>query len=63
MLTIAEIGRSGERYILSSGFVELADIIDNLAKLTDTKPVTRRIPFRCSPGNCSGNVAANHTVP
>jgi hypothetical protein len=32
MLRIAEIGRSGERYILTSGFAELADIIANLVQ-------------------------------
>lgn len=45
MLRIAERGRSGERYILSSGFAELADIIAKLAALTGAKPPTRRIPF------------------
>jgi len=45
MLRIAEIGRSGERYILSSGFAELADIIANLAVLTGRQPPKRHIPF------------------
>lgn len=45
MLRIAEIGRSGERYILSGGFAELADIILSLARLTDAKPPKRRIPI------------------
>jgi dihydroflavonol-4-reductase len=45
MLRIAEIGRSGERYILSGGFAELADIISNLAALTGAKPPKRQIPF------------------
>jgi dihydroflavonol-4-reductase len=45
MLRIAEIGRSGEQYILSGGFAELADIIANLATLTGAKPPKRRIPF------------------
>jgi dihydroflavonol-4-reductase len=45
MLRIAEIGRSGERYILSGDFVELTDIIANLAALTGAKPPKRRIPF------------------
>ena len=45
MLRIAEIGQSGERYILSGGFSELADIITNLAALTGAKPPKRHIPF------------------
>jgi dihydroflavonol-4-reductase len=45
MLRIAEIGRSGEQYILSGGFAELADTIANLATLTGAKPPKRRIPF------------------
>ncbi len=45
MLRVAEIGWSGERYILSSDFVELADIIANLAALTDAKPPKRHIPY------------------
>ena len=45
MLRIAEIGRSGERYILSGAFVELADIIAKLAASTSTKPPKRHIPF------------------
>jgi dihydroflavonol-4-reductase len=45
MLRIAEIGRSGERYILSGEFAELADIIANLAASTGAKPPKRHIPF------------------
>lgn len=45
MLRIAEIGRSGERYILSGGFVEPADIIASLAASTDAKPPKGHIPF------------------
>jgi dihydroflavonol-4-reductase len=45
MLRIAEIGRSGGRYILSGGFAELADIITNLAALTGAEPPKRHIPF------------------
>jgi dihydroflavonol-4-reductase len=45
MLRIAEAGRSGERYILSGGFFELADIIAHLAALTGVKPPKRHIPF------------------
>ena len=45
MLRVAEIGWSEERYILSSDFVELADIIANLAALTDAKPPKRHIPY------------------
>jgi len=45
MLRITEIGRSGERYILGGSFVELADIIASLARLTGAKPPQRSIPF------------------
>lgn len=45
MLRAAEIGRPGERYILSGEFVELADLIVNLAALTDAKPPRKHIPF------------------
>jgi dihydroflavonol-4-reductase len=45
MIRIAQIGRSGERYILSGGFAELADIVANLAALTGAKPPKMRIPF------------------
>jgi len=45
MLRVAEIGRSGERYILGGSFIELADIIASLARLTGAKPPQRRIPF------------------
>jgi dihydroflavonol-4-reductase len=45
MLRVAEIGWSGERYILSGDFVEVADIIANLAALTDAKPPKRHIPY------------------
>jgi len=45
MLRIAEIGRSGERYILSGRFVELAEIVAGLATLTDQKAPQLRLPF------------------
>jgi dihydroflavonol-4-reductase len=45
MLRIAESGHSGERYILSGDFAELADIIANLAALSGAKPPKRHIPF------------------
>jgi dihydroflavonol-4-reductase len=45
MLRIAESGRSGQRYILSGGFVEFADVLAELASLTSTKPPKWRIPF------------------
>jgi dihydroflavonol-4-reductase len=45
MLRMAEIGRSGERYILSGGFVELGDLFANLAALTAATAPTRSIPF------------------
>jgi dihydroflavonol-4-reductase len=50
MLRIAEIGRSGERYILSGGFAELTDIVSNLAKLTGAKPPKRQIPLAAAVG-------------
>jgi dihydroflavonol-4-reductase len=45
MLRIAEVGRSGERYILSGPFVELGEIITRLAALTGGKPPKVRLPF------------------
>ena len=45
ILRMAEIGRWGERYILSGNFVELGDIFANLASLTGAKPPTRKMPF------------------
>jgi dihydroflavonol-4-reductase len=45
MLRVAEAGRSGERYILSNGFAELADIVANLAALTNAKPPNRHLPY------------------
>jgi len=45
MVRVAEIGRSGERYILSGDFAELADIISKLAALTGARPPKGRIPF------------------
>jgi len=45
MLRMAEIGRSGERYILSGNFVELGDLFANLAALTAATAPTRSIPF------------------
>lgn len=42
---MAEIGRSGERYILSGDFAELSDIIARLAASTCAKPPKRRIRF------------------
>ena len=50
MLRIAEIARSGERYILSGGFAELTDIVSNLAKLTGAKRPKRQIPFAAAVG-------------
>jgi dihydroflavonol-4-reductase len=47
-LRIAQVGRPGERYILSGGFAEPADIVANLAALTGVKPPKRRIPFRAA---------------
>lgn len=45
MLRIAEAGRSGERYILSGGFLELSELLANLAVLTATRPPKLRIPY------------------
>ena len=45
MLRAAEIGRCGERHILSGDFAELSDIIARLAALTGAKPPKRRIRF------------------
>jgi dihydroflavonol-4-reductase len=45
MLRIAEIGRAGERYILSGSFVELGTIIAGLAALTGAKAPTMHIPY------------------
>jgi dihydroflavonol-4-reductase len=50
MLRIAESGRSGERYILSGDFGELADIISNLAVLTGANPPKRHVPFAAAVG-------------
>jgi dihydroflavonol-4-reductase len=45
MLRLAEMGRSGERYILSGPFVELGEIVTRLAALTQVKPPKVRLPF------------------
>jgi dihydroflavonol-4-reductase len=45
MLRIAEVGQSGERYILSGRYVDLGEILTGLATLTATKPPKLRIPF------------------
>jgi dihydroflavonol-4-reductase len=45
MLRIAQGGRSEERYILSSSYVELEDILTNLALLTGAKPPKVKMPF------------------
>jgi dihydroflavonol-4-reductase len=45
MLRIAEVGRTGERYILSNRFVDLEEIIRKLAAAADTKAPTARLPF------------------
>jgi dihydroflavonol-4-reductase len=45
MLRIAEVGRSGERYILSGPFAELGEIITRLAILSGGKPPKMRLPF------------------
>ena len=45
MLRIAEVGRAGERYILSGRFVDLEEIVRKLAAATRTKAPTARLPF------------------
>lgn len=45
MLRIAEAGRSGERYILADGFVDLGELLVNLSALAGTKPPKMRIPY------------------
>jgi dihydroflavonol-4-reductase len=45
MLRIAEVGRAGERYILSGRFLDLEEIIRKLAAATGVKGPTARIPF------------------
>ena len=45
MLRIAEVGRAGERYILSGRYVDLGEILTGLAALTAGKPPQIRIPF------------------
>src|SRR5687767_2880592 len=45
MLRIAEVGRSGERYILSGRFLDLEEIIRKLAAATGSKAPTTRLPF------------------
>jgi nucleoside-diphosphate-sugar epimerase len=45
MLRIAEVGRPGERYILSGPFVSLSEIVTRLATLSQGKPPKVHIPF------------------
>jgi dihydroflavonol-4-reductase len=45
MLRISEVGRAGERYILSGRVVDLEEIVRRLAVATGTKPPTARLPF------------------
>ena len=45
MLRIAEVGRAGERYILSGRYVDLGEILTGLAALSAGKPPRIRIPF------------------
>jgi dihydroflavonol-4-reductase len=45
MLRIAEVGRAGERYILSNRYVDLDEIIRKLAAATDTAAPTARLPY------------------
>jgi dihydroflavonol-4-reductase len=45
MLRIAEVGRTGETYILSGRFLDLEEIIRKLAAASDTKAPTARLPF------------------
>jgi dihydroflavonol-4-reductase len=45
MLRIAQVGRAGERYILSGRFLDLEEIIQKLAATTGTKAPAARLPF------------------
>jgi dihydroflavonol-4-reductase len=45
MLRMAEVGRTGERYILSGPFVALEEIIWKLAAAAGTRAPTVRLPF------------------
>ena len=45
MLHMVQGGRSGERYILSGGYVEFGEIIANLALLTGTRRPKTKMPF------------------
>jgi dihydroflavonol-4-reductase len=45
MLRIAEVGRAGENYIFSGRFLDLEEIIRKLAKATEMKAPTARLPF------------------
>ena len=45
MLRVAEMGQSGERYILSGPFVELGEIVTRLVALSRGKPPKVRLPF------------------
>jgi len=45
MLRIAEVGRSGERYILSGDFADLESIVRKLAVATGAKAPGARLPF------------------
>lgn len=45
MLRIAEVGRTGERYILSNRFVDLDEIVRTLAAASDAKAPTAHLPF------------------
>jgi len=45
MLRIAEVGRSGERYILSGRFIDLGEIMASLGALTGARAPKMHIPF------------------
>lgn len=45
MLKIVEVGRTGQRYIVSSGYVELAEVVERLAELTGRRAPRMRMPY------------------
>jgi dihydroflavonol-4-reductase len=62
MLRIAEIGRSGERYIASGMFVQLHEIVTLLAALTGARGPKTRLPYSAALAMAAGggNVVAHH---
>ena len=48
MLTAVEKGKSGERYIVGTYYVEIADVMKTLEKVSGIPSPTRRIPYTVS---------------